>query len=103
MANKVYNDLNKTIFKCRIEEFSEYTFFFSSAFHRNKFLKGYKDFIINENNKFNNRYKLKFKMDELFLILWYRKCETRGFKIMYFDSLVLNDKVEIKTFYKGLI
>lgn len=103
MANKVYNDLKKTIFKAKVEEYPEYTFYFSSAFHRNKFLKEYQEYIKNENMKFNNRYKLKFEMSELFLLLFYRKCETRGFRVDYFDSLVLTDELEISIFFKGLL
>jgi len=46
MANVIYN-LENTRFKVRLEEYPDYIFFFSSVFHQNKFLKGYKDFIEN--------------------------------------------------------
>ena len=101
MANVIYN-LENTRFKVRLEEYPDYIFFFSSVFHQNKFLKGYKDFIENENNKFNSKYKLNFNLEDLMLLCWYRKCENRGFRVEY-HNIELNDKLEILKFYKGLI
>ena len=46
MANVIYN-LENTRFKVRLEEYPDYIFFFSSVFHQNTFLKGYKEFIKN--------------------------------------------------------
>ena len=49
MANIIY-DLGSTRFRVRLEEYPDYIFFFSSVFHQNKFLKGYKNFIKTENS-----------------------------------------------------
>ena len=92
MANVIYN-LENTRFKVRLEEYPDYIFLF---------LKGYKYFIENENNKFNSKYKLNFNLEDLMLLCWYRKCENRGFRVEY-HNILLNDKLEILTFYKGLI
>jgi len=101
MANVIYN-LENTRFSVRLEEYPDYIFFFSSVFHQNKFLKGYKKFIEIENSRFNARYKLNFNLEDLMLLCWYRKCENRGFRVEY-HNVLLNDKLEILTFYKGLI
>ena len=101
MSNVIY-DLNSTHFKVKLEDYPNYVFYFSSVFHKNKFLKGYKNFIKIENDKFNSKYKLYFNIEDLMILCWYRKCENRGFKVEY-HNVELNDKMEILTFYKGLI
>ena len=101
MSNVIY-DLDNTHFKVKLEDYPDYVFYFSSVFHQNKFLKGYKDFIKNENDKFNSRYKLDFNIGDLMILCWYRKCENRGFKVEY-HTVGLNEEMEILTFFKGLI
>ena len=85
MANKVYNDLNKSPFKVDYEGFELY---FSSVFHKNKFIKNISDYIREETLKFQNRYKVNVTMMDVFIIAYYKKCENRGFKV-YRDNLLL--------------
>lgn len=95
MANIVYNDLNKSTFTVDFEGFILY---FSSAFHKNKFMKNIKEYIKEETLKFQNRYKVNIQMDDIFIIAYYKKCENRGFKV-YRDNLLLDqNKV-----YKNII
>ena len=90
MANKVYNDLNKSPFKVDYDGFELY---FSSAFHRNKFKNNVDDYIKEETLKFKNRYKVNITMFDIFVIAYYKKCENRGFRV-YRDNLLLSpDKV----------
>ncbi|MBO7697042.1 MAG: hypothetical protein J6T10_30800 [Methanobrevibacter sp.] len=90
MANIVYNDLKKSPFKVDYEGFELY---FSSAFHKNKFNKNIKEYIKEETLKFQNRYKVKIELLDIFIIAYYKKCENRGFRV-YRDNLELSaDKV----------
>ena len=90
MANKVYNDLTKSPFKVDFEGFELY---FSSAFHRNKFKKNIHDYIREETLKFQNRYKVNITMPDVFIIAYYKKCETRGFRVFRDNLLLSSDKI----------
>lgn len=96
MANIVYNDLKNTPFKYEIDN---KTFYFSSAFHRNKFKKEYKEYCKNENLKFKNRYKVDIDLTDVFIITFYKKVENRGFRIydMIYKEIQENKK------YKNII
>lgn len=90
MANKVYNDLTKSPFKVDYEGFELY---FSSAFHRNKFKKNIHNYIKEETLKFQNRYKVNITMIDVFIIAYYKKCETRGFRVFRDNLLLSSDKI----------
>ncbi len=90
MANKVYNDLKESPFKVDFEGFELY---FSSAFHRNKFKKNINDYIKEETLKFQNRYKVNITMQDVFIIAYYKKCETRGFRVFRDNLLLSSDKI----------
>ena len=90
MANKVYNDLKESPFKVDFEGFELY---FSSAFHRNKFKKNIHDYIREETLKFQNRYKVNITMQDVFIIAYYKKCETRGFRVFRDNLLLSSDKI----------
>lgn len=90
MANKVYNDLKESPFKVDFEGFELY---FSSAFHRNKFKKNIHNYIKEETLKFQNRYKVNITMEDVFIIAYYKKCETRGFRVFRDNLLLSSDKI----------
>ena len=90
MANKVYNDLKESPFKVDFEGFELY---FSSAFHRNKFKKNINNYIKEETLKFQNRYKVNITMADVFIIAYYKKCETRGFRVFRDNLLLSSDKI----------
>lgn len=90
MANKVYNDLKESPFKVDFEGFELY---FSSAFHRNKFKKNINNYIKEETLKFQNRYKVNITMQDVFIIAYYKKCETRGFRVFRDNLLLSSDKI----------
>ena len=92
MANKVYNDLSKSPFKVDFEGFELY---FSSAFHKNKFIRNISEYIKEETLKFQNRYKVNVTMIDVFIIAYYKKCENRGFRV-YRDNLELSDNKVFK-------
>ena len=90
MANKVYNDLSKSPFVVDYEGFELY---FSSAFHKNKFKRNINDYIKEETLKFQNRYKVNIAMNDIFIIAYYKKCETRGFRVFRDNLLLSSDKI----------
>lgn len=90
MANIVYNDLSKSPFVVEYEGFSLY---FSSAFHKNKFIKNIDNYIKEETLKFQNRYKVNISMFDIFIIAYYKKCETRGFRVFRDNLLLSPDKI----------
>ena len=90
MANIVYNDLSKSPFVVEYEGFSLY---FSSAFHKNKFIKNIDNYIKEETLKFQNRYKVNISMFDIFIIAYYNKCETRGFRVFRDNLLLSPDKI----------
>lgn len=90
MANKVYNDLSESPFKVDFEGFELY---FSSAFHRNKFIKNIKQYVKEETLKFQNRYKVNISMIDVFIIAYYKKCETRGFRVFRDNLLLSSNKI----------
>ena len=92
MANKVYNDLNETPFTLDYEGF---TLYFSSIFHKNKFKDNIKRYIKEETLRFEHKYKVKVSMNDIFIIAYYKKCETRGFKA-FRDKLLLSPDKEYK-------
>lgn len=92
MANLVYNDLTKSPFKIN---YDGYTLYFSSVFHRNKFNKNIKEYIKEENIKFCNRYKVKVDLKDIFILSYYKKCESRGFRVFY-QGIKINKEERLK-------
>lgn len=87
----VYNDINESTYKFDIEKL---TFYFSSNFYKEKFIKEYVNFINNETIKLKVRYKCNIKCDEMLLLLLYKKIEKRGFRVLYNNHLI-NDWYDI--------
>lgn len=76
MSNIVYHNLSKSPF---VLEIRNYKFYFSSAFHKNKYVRGIDKYILEENVKFKNKYKIDIELEDIFILAYYIKCETRGF------------------------
>lgn len=57
------------------------TFFFSSENHLDKFLSEMDDHIVSINESLSARFKLNVNAEELAMVLFYKKVETRGFYI----------------------
>ena len=63
--------------------YNNYTFYFSSLFYKEKFVREYVKFIKDETAKLHLRYKCSIVADEMILILLYKKIEKRGFKVIF--------------------
>ena len=93
MANIVFYELEDSPFSLSIGDFK---FYFSSLFYKDKFRKGYKDFIKCENLKLNVRYNGDIELNDMLLISLYKKIEKRGFRVFYKDKLL--DEYSIKSY-----
>ena len=76
----IYYDLNDSTYTLKVEGL---TFYFSSKFYLEKFTREYSNFIKDETMKFKIKYKCNAYIDEMLLLLLYKKIEKRGFKVLY--------------------
>ena len=79
MASKVYNDINDSNYCVELDKLKIY---FSSEFNKERFLKGYEDYVKEENLKIQNKYKINIIANYYLLFAYYRKIEKRGFRIV---------------------
>ncbi len=75
---QVFLNIEKSTIKYDCKGF---TFYFSSNFYKEKFKKTFQDFIDNEINKMNVRFKTLCLFEEYFLVVYYKKIEKRGFRV----------------------
>lgn len=69
--------------------FHHIKFYFSSVTRRLRFINNHEAFIQAEKMKFRNKYHIKVEEDsiqEMLAIIYYTKCEKRGFKIEVFNE-----------------
>ena len=76
----IYNDLNESDYTF---EYDDLKFYFSSKFYLEKFTREYSNFIKDETMKFKIKYKCNAYIDDMLLLLLYKKIEKRGFKVLY--------------------
>lgn len=79
----IYYDINDSEYYLIYDNL---TFFFSSRLYLEKFKNRHLEYLKNENNKLNIRYKSNCCFDKLLLICLYKQIEKRGFKILYNDK-----------------
>ena len=76
----IYNDINESNY---IFTYDHLIFYFSSKFYLEKFTREYINFIKDETMKFKIKYKCSAYIDDMLLLLLYKKIEKRGFKVLY--------------------
>ena len=81
----IYNDLNESVYSF---SYDKLTFYFSSHFYLEKFKKEYVTFLKEETMKFRIKYKCNVYIDEMLLLLLYKKIEKRGFRVLYNGSSI---------------
>lgn len=79
----IYNDINESNY---IFTYNRLIFYFSSKFYLEKFTREYSNFIKDETMKFKIKYKCNAYIDEMLLLLLYKKIEKRGFKVLYDEN-----------------
>ena len=76
----IYNDINESNYTFKYDNL---VFYFSSKFYLEKFTREYSNFIKDETMKFKIKYKCNAYIDDMLLLLLYKKIEKRGFKVLY--------------------
>ena len=76
----IYNDINESNYTFKYDDL---VFYFSSKFYLEKFTREYSNFIKDETMKFKIKYKCNAYIDEMLLLLLYKKIEKRGFRVLY--------------------
>lgn len=81
----IYNDINESNYTFKYDKL---VFYFSSKFYLEKFTREYSDFIKDETMKFKIKYKCNAYIDDMLLLLLYKKIEKRGFKVLYNNTSI---------------
>lgn len=79
MASRVYNDINDSNYCVELDKIKIY---FSSEFNKERFLKGYEEYVKEENLKIQNKYKVNIIANYYLLFSYYKRIEKRGFRII---------------------
>ena len=83
-SEKIYHDLTESV---EYVELLQSRFYFSSSFNKERFLKGYEDYIKEEEDKIKAKYGINISIRYYLLIAYYIKIEKRGFYITKYSSL----------------
>lgn len=83
-SERIYHDLTESN---EYVELLESRFYFSSSFNKERFLKGYQDYIKEEEDKIIAKYGINISIRYYLLIAFYIKIEKRGFYITKYSSL----------------
>lgn len=83
-SEKIYYDLTESV---EFVELLQTRFYFSSSFNKERFLKGYEDYIKEEEDKIKAKYGINISIRYYLLITYYIKIEKRGFYITKYSSL----------------
>ena len=75
----VYWNLNESEIFAQVDGI---IFYFSSRFNKERFERGYKNYITLESLKLFNKYSVPFNLNFLLLISFYHNIEKRGFRII---------------------
>ena len=80
---RVEYDLNNSNY---YSEINDYIFYFSSAFNKSRFDRGYLHFATDEMAKMNAKYHVQVDLLDYLTIVFYKKIEKRGFKVLSYDK-----------------
>ncbi len=83
--NGIFHDIENSNYYVELNDF---TFYFSSMLHLNKFLKLYKENRDILSYSLSKRFKIKINAFILSDIMTYKKVESRGFFIRYNGRLI---------------
>lgn len=91
---RVIYDIDKSDYYLNIDR---YVFYFSSEFNRTRFKEGYDSFIYEEISKLKAKYHVNINLSCYLLIVYYKKIEKRGFKVLTYDDK--NDIIDLSKDY----
>lgn len=69
-----------------ISKVHDYVYYFSSEFNLNRFNDGLYDFIKTETGKLKAKYHVGIDISDYLSIVFYKRIEKRGFKVLTYDS-----------------
>lgn len=82
-SEKIYYDLSEST---EYVELLEIRFYFSSSFNKERFIKGYEDYIKEEEDKIIAKYKVRLSIRFYLLIAYYLRIEKRGFYLKKYST-----------------
>lgn len=94
----IYNDISKSNY---FFKYKALTFYFSSLFYREKFIKEYLKFIEDETMKLKIKFRCDINCEEMILLLLYKKIEKRGFRVLLLNK-ELKDNYYIDCFIDNI-
>ena len=80
---RVEYDLNNSNY---YTEINDYIFYFSSVFNKRRFDNGYLHFATDEMAKINAKYHISIDLLDYLTIVFYKRIEKRGFKVLSYDK-----------------
>ena len=83
-SEKIFYDLTEST---EFVELLGSRFYFSSSFNKERFLKGYEEYIKEEEDKIKSKYGINISIRYYLLIAFYMKIEKRGFYIVNYSTL----------------
>lgn len=83
-SEKIYYDLTESV---EYVELLENRFYFSSSFNKERFLRGYKIYTKEEEDKIMAKYGIKISLRFYLLMSYYLKIEKRGFYIKRWNDV----------------
>ena len=66
--------------------YEDLKFFFSSLYNLNRFKERLSSYLYEENQKINNKYKIKIDLTIYLMLALYKSIEKRGYKILKIGS-----------------
>ena len=82
----IYHDIDESTY---LFKYDDLTFYFSSMFYKEKFLRTYKEFLKEETIRLKTRYKCCVACDYMILLLLYKNIEKRGFRVYQKDKRLI--------------
>lgn len=76
---RVEYDINKSEYFLSVNQM---IFYFSSEFNKARFERNYNLFVEEEKNKLRVKYKVNIDLYDYLLVVFYKKIEKRGFRVL---------------------
>ena len=92
-SEKIYYDLTESV---EYVELLENRFYFSSSFNKERFLRGYKIYTKEEEDKIMAKYGIKISLRFYLLMAYYLRIEKRGFYIKRYADVTDDYTIIIK-------
>lgn len=93
---RVEYDLNKSEISIMVNEM---VFYFSSEFNKRRFERNFNLFVEEEINKIKCKYKVNIDLYDYLLVVFYKKNEKRGFRVMVYSNNGIINLKENALFY----